>query len=738
MKHAPNSENQNIDPDDIGYNISENASFDEVLSARMSRRSLLKGGFYLMAGSMIGGTLSACSDDDPAPAAPAAPATGGNEPLALSFNPVAKGVADALSVPAGYSAKVLYATGDPINNLVSAYLNDGSDTDFANRSGDHHDGMSYFGMNSSRSAWDSSISERGLLCMNHEVAEDFGFMHVNGPTSAVDRPTGEIDKEVEAHGVSIVEVVRDGASYSIDRNSAYNRRVTGATLMDLHGPVAGSNMAVTAFSTDGTQTRGTVNNCANGYTPWGTYLTCEENWAGYFYRQDSARDPKEEASLSRYGIRSSTNGRYNWSRPSAGDSTDLYRRWNASVTGASASDDFRNVPNTFGWVVEIDPFKPTSTPRKRTAMGRIGHEGCWPAPAVAGQPLVFYMGDDARNEYIYKFVSSAAWDVADVNGGLAAGDKYLNSGTLYVARFDADGSGVWLPISLSNSAISGYTTYSFADAADVLINTRHAADAVGATKMDRPEWGGVHPVTGDVYMTLTNSASGSSGRGNVTPLDPANPRFYTEQRSGSALTPGNVNGHIIRWKEQGDNHAATSFEWDIYLFGAESSADGSNVNVSGLVDDNDFSSPDGLWFSQANPGLLWVQTDDGAYRDVTNCMMLAAIPGQVGDGGQVAVTSTAVPTNSNNDQTVNTYVGAAATTTTLRRFLVGPHRCEVTGITETPDGRAIFVNIQHPGEGSSDIADPGTWTSHWPDGGSARPRSATVVITRDDGGKIAV
>jgi len=733
MSQSKNADNPIVDPDDIGHNISSNPSIDDILTARVSRRSVLKGGFYAMAGTMFGGSLVACSSSDPAPVA------SGGEALALSFNPVAKAVADVLSVPAGYSAKVLYRTGDPINGLVPAYANDGSDTDFANRSGDHHDGMAFFGISSNGTQWDSTVSDRGLLVMNHEVVDDIGWIHANGQTAATDKPTGEIDKEVEGHGVSIVEVVHNAttATYDLNLNSPFNRRVTGATVMDLHGPVRGSAMAVTSYSTGGTQTRGTVNNCANGETPWGTYLACEENWAGYFYREDTGRDAKEEASLGRYGIRASTTGRYNWARPTAADATDMYRRWNASVVGATASDDFRNVANTFGWVVEIDPFNRGANPRKRTALGRMGHEGCWAAPAVAGQPLVFYMGDDARNEYIYKFVSTANWDAADVNGGLAAGDKYLDSGTLYVARFDADGSGVWIPLTLSNSDIAGYATYSFADAADLAINTRHAADAVGATKMDRPEWGGVHPVTGDVYMTLTNSVSSSSGRGRVTPLDPANPRAYTDA-DGRANGPGNVNGHIIRWSEAGGDHTATTFQWDIYLFGAEEDAEATNINVSGLVADNDFSSPDGLWFSNASPGLLWVQTDDGAYRDVTNCMMLAALPGQRGDGAQIDITSSAVPTNANADQTVTTFAGAAATTTTLRRFLVGPSRCEVTGICETPDGRAIFVNIQHPGEGSNVTDAPANWTSHWPDGGTARPRSATVVITRDDGGKIAV
>lgn len=728
--------------EDIDYNSSTNPTFDKVLEAHLSRRTLMKGGFYLMAGSMMGIGLAGCTDDDDDDNDNAA--SSDTPTRAFSFEAVAKSIADALIVPNGYTARVLFATGDPIHNSVPAYANDGTDTDFHLRAGDHHDGMYYFGMSGTGRmsitgrVWDASSSDRGLLCLNHEVAEDFGFMHVNGQTDAENKPTGEIDKEVGAHGVSIIEVVSGSGTYNLNLSSDYNRRVTAATLMDLAGPVAGSDMAKTVFSPDGTQTRGTCNNCANGYTPWGTYLSCEENWPEYFARFDEGRDAKEEASFSRIGVRNDYPGRYNWSRPTAGDATDMYSRWNASVIGAMATDDFRNVPNTFGYIVEIDPFAPDSNPRKRTTMGRFRHEGCYPAPAVAGQPLVFYTGDDARNEYIYKFVSTEVWDEADVNGGLAAGDKYLNSGTLYVAKFNADGTGEWLPIRLDNTAIANYGEYSFADAADLAINTRHAADAVGATKMDRPEWGGVNPVNGDVYFTLTNSISGSSGRGRVTPLDAANPRSYTDDRDGDSRGPGNMHGHIIRWREAGGDHTATTFMWDIYLFGAEHDSDPDNVNVSGLMDENDFSSPDGLWFSHARQGLCWVQTDDSTYRDVSNCMMLAALPGQVGDGSEVSIASAAVPANGNADQTVTTFAGAQATTDTLRRFLVGPHRCEVTGIAETPDGKAIFVNIQHPGEGSGDLADPTTYTSHWPDGGSARPRSATVVITRDDGGDIAL
>ncbi len=496
-------------------------------------------------------------------------------------------------------------------------------------------------------------------------------------------------------------------------------------------------MMVTAFSPTGEKTRGTLNNCANGYTPWGTYLTCEENWAGYFHRReaDTARTEKEVASFKRYGLGNATSGRYNWSLADK-TNTDVYRRWDTSKTGSSPTQDFRNVANTFGWVVEIDPFNSDVTPKKRTAIGRFAHEGCWPAKAVAGQPLVFYSGDDNRNEYAYKFVSTAVWDPRDATGGIAAGNKYLDAGTLYAAKFNDDGTGEWLPLTMNNPKIASYAGYTFTDQADILTNARIAADAVGATKMDRPEWGGVNPVNGDVYLTLTNNVSSSSGRGVRTPLNASNPRYYADTK-GSTTSRGNVNGHIIRWKETGNNHAATTFAWDIYLFGARATA-GTDVNLSGLTDENDFSSPDGLWFSEATPGLLWVQTDDGYITDATNCMMLAAIPGAVGDGGTKMVTNKSVPINNNADQTVMTRMGQQANPTVLRRFLVGPRDCEITGITESPDGKVIFVNIQHPGENSESATDPSKFTSNWPDGGDARPRSATVVITRNDGGKIAI
>ncbi|QQZ30490.1 PhoX family phosphatase [Thiothrix subterranea] len=735
-----------VDPDDIGYNTSNNPSFEQILEARMTRRGLLRGSFALMAASVLGVGLTGCGNDSDTTATTDT-GTGtntGTSGLTLSFNPVAKSIADALSVPAGYTATVLMAVGDPINNSTSTYSNVGTDdaASFQFRFGDHADGMHYFGLNAAGTGLDYSNATRGVLCTNHEVSEDLGFMHAAGPTeygsaSTAARPTTEIDKEVALHGVTVVEIAKSGTTYQVNRASTLNRRITAATEMELTGLARSSDLMVTAHSTAGTNTRGTINNCGNGYTPWGTYLTCEENWAGYFYRREdnAVRTAKEVTAFARYGIKNDTSGRYNWSRPGITDTTDLYRRWNAGVTGASAAADFRNVANTFGWIVEIDPFNPTSIPKKRTTMGRFAHEACFPAKPVAGKPVVFYMGDDSQNEYVYKFVSDAVWSASDANAGASAGDKYLNAGKLYVAKFNADGTGTWELLSMSNSKVASYTTYSFSGEADVVINARLAADAVGATKMDRPEWGAINPVNGEVYLTLTNNSSRGSAANRA--LDAANPRYYTDQKGTTSTSQGNVNGHIIRWKETGGDHTATTFNWDIYLFGAQADAD-SNINISGLTIENDFSSPDGLWFSQVTPGLLWVQTDDGAYTDVTNCMMLAALPSTMGDGNTVNVVNKAVPSNTNADQTVATRVGSKASNTSLRRFLVGPKGCEITGITETPDGKAIFVNIQHPGEGSKSVTDPTQFTSHWPKGGSARPQSATVVITRNDGGKVAV
>ncbi len=733
--------------DDIDCNTSNNPSFLEIASTRLSRRGFLNGSLKLSAASALSASgLAACGgSDDPivitAPTTNPPPA-----PKSLTFGAVPKNLADQVTVAEGYKVTVVTRLGDPLNASTPDFKNDGTDSgaSYASRIGDHADGMHFFGLDTAGGK-SSTSNTRGLIATNHEALTPL-FLHPTGVTttgtgSAQKRTVAdEIAREMNAMGVSIAEVNLVNSNWAYKKDSAFNRRITTISAIQLSGPAAGSTFMRTKFSPTGTQTRGTVNNCASGYTPWGTYITCEENWAGYFRRIEATDNPKrttkEITSFNRYSVRG--NGRELWATFTPDTPDDLYGRWNAEKLGTSSDgiDDYRNAPNTFGWNVEIDPYNVASIPKKRTAMGRFAHEGAWPAKAVAGKPLAWYMGCDSRNEYIYKYVSNKNWDTADANGGLVAGDKYLDDGKLYVAKFNADGTGTWVELLFgSNGVTPAATVYPFENQADVLVNTRLAADVVGATKMDRPEWGGVNPVNGDVYITLTNTNASARP---IDKVDAANPRFYNDKRTTGSDQKGNANGHIVRFTESNGEVTALSFKWDIFLFGSRAAQSKTNINVSGLSDANDFSSPDGLWFSSAVPGMLWIQTDDGAYTDVTNCMLLACLPGSVGDGKKLTIDNA----DGTASKSIDTYIGAELGETKLKRFLVGPKDCEITGVAETPDGKALFVNIQHPGEDTvaTDFT-AGNFTSYWPDGNPTnkrRPRSATIVITRNDGGQIGV
>lgn len=669
-------------------------------------------------------------------------------PAQLGFAAVARNTNDVVTVPAGHNVTVLTRLGDPILPGIPAYANNGTDTNFAGRIGDHGDALYYYGL-SAAGVRDDNSSIRGLIVQNHENL-NIQYLHPDGPTNLAFgqvRSAAEAIKEIEAHGVSVTEIQDTGnRNWVVIPNSALNRRITPNTPMQINGPVRGTAFLQTVGSPTGTTSTGTINNCANGYTEWGTNLTCEENWAGYFRRDNTGagadtanRTPRELTALRRYGV-NSNRGNYNWASVSTTD--PIYRRWDARAGTGAATTDYRNEPNTFGWVVEIDPFNPASAPRKRTALGRMGHEGAWLSNLVEGQRIAVYMGDDARREYMYKFVSDAAWTNADRNrtDRLAVGDKYLDAGTLFVARFNADGTGTWVPLVFgqvpNRPAVGSEPEYVFQSQADILVNTRLAADAVGATPMDRPEWTAVNPANGEVYLTLTNN--NAAGRP-ITGTDAANPRSYIEPVDGGTSV-GNPNGHIIRMRESGNSPTATTFVWDIYLFGADSVDASANVNLSGLNADNDFSSPDGLWFARPqNPSgvgrpLLWIQTDDSAFTDRTNNQMLAALPGRVGDGGARTITNTNGTT-----ATQATFIGTAATAANLRRFLTGPIGCEITGVDTTPDGRTLFVGIQHPGENGTAAAPDSNWPANQTGAApGVRPRSAVVAVTRADGGIIGL
>lgn len=708
-------------------NPTNNTDFQTVINRRLNRRSILKGGTGLTAAAFFGALpLVGCSDDDDNISSPiiedgndaAIPAQGDlKRPETLKFKAVAHSTAETMTVAEGYKAEMILPLGTPLMPGLDDWKDnrEQSAESFEWRMGDNHDGMWFFGKNSN--AYDAKASENGLLVMNHEYVNSeelspFGYYVIEDKDAAPlfqrRRLASDVRREVNCHGVAVVEMKRraNGMGYEMVPNSKYNRRITSSTTAQLAGPVAGSDLVKTKFDPTGFQTRGINNNCGAGLSPWGTYLTTEENFLGVFARgQDASQlSASDNYGRERYGaLENSPGSRYLWHTPDAKDAiiTDEFSRWDMTAVGASAADDYRNGFNTFGYITEIDPFDQNSTPQKRTAMGRFAHENCAYAPVKQGKPVVFYMGDDARGEYIYKFVSKAMWSNADIGGGLKAGDKYLNEGTLYVAVFHEDGRGEWRPLVHGQNGLDATNAeLPFAGQDEVLVYARAAGDALGATKMDRPEWVSVSPMTGDVYVTLTNNKY--RGVRDDQPLSAANPRSYEV----GGKSRGNDNGHIIRWAETGGDHAATSFEWDIYLFGAPS--DLSAENLSQLSASNDLSSPDGLYFDPR--GVLWIQTDDGAYTDTTSCMLLAALPGKVSDGTTI--------TTSAGQQT---RIGMPASNDNIKRFFVGPEGCEVTGITMTPDFKTLLINIQHPGN---------TWGAV---AGGSTPRSATVMITREDG-----
>jgi secreted PhoX family phosphatase len=738
-------------------NRSSNPHIDAVIQSRLNRRSVMIGAVGAAGSALLGGLgMSGCATGGVSAGATA----GLKSPISsLGFHAVGKSLADAVVVPQGYQVQVIYALGDPLTKDVAPFRNDGSDMDFDRRAGDHHDGMEWFGLDAHGKPSDTS-NLRALLAINHEATTDemlsSFFLHANGGVSKLPRPASEVDKELAIHGVSVVEIESNGKQWSYQAASPFNRRVTPMTEVALHGPAKGSEHLVTKFSPDASRARGTLNNCGTGKTPWGTFVSGEENWAGYFFRdakddERRGKNSKQVLALLRYGRKAGAASRHGWE--SAG-TADIYSRWNNGALAVDAKSDYRNEMNTFGYVIEMDAYDSRLAVRKRTGLGRFAHESVSFAKPVPGQSIVAYMGDDSRGEYIYRFVSAAKWDAADARSAnpLDVGDKYLDQGTLYVASFKADGTGQWLELSLANPIIAANPDFEFRSNADIAIFTRLAADAVNATKMDRPEWGGVNPRNGDFYMTLTNNSNraidGEMG------TDAANPRTYTDIKGGqkssgnmqtneyaAAAVPGkeqkgNVNGHIIRVAQA--NPTDSAFKWDIYLFASEADADKTRVNLSKLTDDNDLSAPDGLVFSPST-GICWIQTDDGAMTDKSNCMLLAALPGSVGDGSGRTLS---YKRGDSSEKQVTTPMGKVQSPDTLKRFLVGPVNCEITGLCESPDGRAMFINIQHPGEltAMADIGNSAKYTSRWPAnagyGAGERPRSATIVITKQDGGVI--
>ena len=580
---------------------------------------------------------------------------------AIGFTSIPPSSADSVVVAPGYTARVLIAWGDPVSD-GPAYKQDASNSaaDQAEQWGMHNDGFVYFPIRRS--------SREGLIVQNSEYTDD-GLLFPDGQANWTAEKTA---KSINAHGVNIIHVRRGRGrddTWEVVRPSPYARRITGQTPMAIGGPLGGDDpddRMKTSADPDGTTVLGTLNNCAMGHTPWGTYLACEENFNSYFRKNG----PQTEVER-RYGINAAGAG-YLW------HTTDARFR----------TDEEPNEPNRFGWVVEIDPFDSESMPIKHTALGRIKHEAARVEETRDGRVVVF-TGDDEQFEYIYRYVSNLPWKRAQRQG-----IDPLDDGVLYVAKFLADGWGEWLPLTPDNPALEGWSLN------DILINTRGAADVVGATPMDRPEWIDSFSRHLTVVATLTNNT--------LRGVPGTNPRTLQPNPGADAANPRGPNpyGHIIRWAFEHD-FDEPMFYWDLFALGGDPAVPAHGSTIVG----DKYGSPDGIYVAPS--GRLWIQTDvststvnSGAYAGFGNNQMLGADP----------------------------------TTKETRRFLVGPNTCEITGAMTTPDERTMFVGIQHPGEGPSgnhsNPANPKAFSS-WPDGpAGGRPRSALLVITKDDGGKI--
>ncbi|MEW7855428.1 hypothetical protein SAMN03159489_04040 [Pseudomonas sp. NFPP07] len=612
----------------------------------LSRRGFISAGALCGAAMFLGGNLLSRS-------VLAASVSAGSSKL-LGFEGIAAATSDTITLPPGYKSSVLISWGQPLQKNGPAFDPSGNGTAAAQevQFGDNNDGMSLFAFPDDKN--------RALMAINNEYT-NYRYLYPHGgmPQSAED-----VRKALASEGVSVIEVQRRSGQWQFVQGSRYNRRIHGNAPIRLSGPAAGHALMKTSADKSGRKVLGTFQNCANGKTPWGTYLTCEENFTDCFGSSNAQQT--FDAAQKRYGASASSRD-INWHQ--FDPRFDLAKN--------------PNELNRHGWVVEIDPFDPQSKPIKRTALGRFKHENAALAETRDGRAVV-YMGDDERGEFIYKFVSRDRINHRNPK----ANRDLLDHGTLYVAIFDngdgnpdhPKGQGKWVELSHGKNGIDASS--GFADQAEVLIHARLAASVVKATRMDRPEWIVVSPKDGQVYCTLTNNSKrGEDGQ----PVGGPNPREK------------NVYGQILRWQTARGDHGSMDFTWDLFVVAGNPAVHAGQPKggSSNITPQNMFNSPDGLGFDKA--GRLWILTDGdssntGDFAGMGNNQMLCADP----DTGEI------------------------------RRFMVGPVGCEVTGITFSPDQRSLFVGIQHPGENGGS-----TFPEHLPNG---KPRSSVMVITREDGG----
>ncbi|MBL8588030.1 MAG: PhoX family phosphatase [Methylobacteriaceae bacterium] len=655
--HLANTRSRSAElADDIGANDSANTTIGDVIAARLARRDFLRGS---LAATVIGSAVS--------PLAMSAARAQGTAPQSrFAFKELAAGADEQMHVAEGYDAQVLIRWGDKVTADAPpfdprAQTGAAQDKQF----GYNNDFLGYFPIDGGR---------RGLLCVNHEYTNEELMFPAIGRQDVKDvrfkGMTAEmIAVEMAAHAGSVIEVARgaDG-KWTVVEGSKYARRITANTAMEITGPAAGDARMKTSADPDGKRVLGMLNNCAGGVTPWGTWLNCEENFNGYFSGAFPA-DSAEGKSNKRYNLPSHG---YDWGRHHA----------RFDVTKEP------NEPNRFGWVVEIDPFDPASTPKKRTALGRFKHEGAAGIVNKDGRYAI-YQGDDERFDYVYRFVTEAKVDTTGREGNR----DILDRGVLSVARFDADGSGVWMPLVHGQGKLTAEN--GFRSQADVVIEARRAADLLGATKMDRPEDVEANPKTNKVYVMLTNNV-----RRKADQIDAANPR--AENRFG----------HILEITPPDGDHAAANFRWEILVRCGDPSiaAVGATFNPA-TTKDGWFGMPDNCAIDA--DGRLWIATDGNSRSKTGRNDGLWAL------------------------ETEGPLRGAS------KLFFTVPNGAEMCGPCPTPDGETFFVAVQHPGEADEDDpkAEPATFekpSTRWPDfRPDMPPRPSVVAITRKGGGKIA-
>ncbi len=650
------------DAEDSGSSPATGPTLGDIVAARFGRRDLMKG---LLGVGAISATLG------PAALASGTAAAQGAA-SAFAFRELDSTPTDRAEVAEGYNAEVLIRWGDAVLADAPAFAPTAQTAAAqARQFGYNNDYLGYFPLPGT-----ANPSAHGLLCVNHEYTNEelmfpgLGRQDAAGPLGREKAFAGMTNElaavEMMAHGGSVLEVRRTGERWQVVAGSRYARRVTAETPMEITGPAAGHPRLQTSADPTGRRVLGMLNNCAGGRTPWGTWLSCEENINGYFSGR-LAEGHAETANYRRMGIP----GRWmNWG--------DYEPRFDLSKEP--------NEPNRFGWVVEIDPFDPTSTPKKRTALGRFKHEGAAGIVARGGQYVV-YSGDDERYDYVYRFVTEGR-----VSGDRTRDMTLLDSGTLSVARYNADGTGDWLPLVFGEGPLT--PANGFNSQADVVIEARRASDLLGATRMDRPEDVEANPRTDKVYVMLTNN-----NRRKADEVNPANPRA------------DNRFGHIVEMLPDGRDHAAPRFTWDILVRCGDPSiaAVGATFN-SRTTKDGWFGMPDNCAIDA--DGRLWIATDGN-------------FPNRTGRNDGVWAMETE---------------GERRGTSKL--FFKCPFGAELCGPEFTPDGETFFVALQHPGETDPEDpnAAPATYenpATRWPDfSPDMPPRPAIVAITRKGGGKI--